>query len=91
MTETPFKGDDYSRMILANMRPNIWYESKQIIQMVEELGVLRDVDRQKAGEFVNHMYKRRIRNSLERLKNSGALTTKNFPGSKRKLLYSLQE
>ena len=60
MAESPFKGADYERMILANMKPNLWYESKQIIKMIEDRD-LRDVDPEKAGEFVNHMYKRRIR------------------------------
>jgi hypothetical protein len=91
MTETPFVGKDYQRMILANLQPNVWYESKKVIRLIEDLGVLREVDKQSGGPAVKHMYMRRIRNSLERLKDSGTLITKPFPGDKRKLLYSLPE
>jgi hypothetical protein len=91
MKETPFVGKDYERMILANLQPNVWYESKKVIELIEDLGVLREVDKQSGGPAVKHMYMRRIRNSLERLKDSGTLTTKPFSGNKRKLLYSLPE
>lgn len=91
MTETPFVGKDYQRMILANLQPNVWYESKKVIQLIEDLGVLREVDKQSGGPAVKHMYMRRIRNSLERLKDNGTLITKPFPGDERKLLYSLPE
>lgn len=91
MKETPFVGKDYERMILANLQPNVWYESKKVIELIEDLGVLREVDKQSGGPAVKHMYMRRIRNSLERLKDSGTLITKPFPGDKRKLLYSLPE
>ena len=91
MAETPFVGKDYRRMILANLQPNVWYESKKVIKMIEDLGVLREVDKQPGGPTVKHMYMRRIRNSLERMKDSGTLITKPFPGNERKLLYCLPE
>jgi hypothetical protein len=91
MAESPFKGVDYERMILANMEPNLWYERKQVIKMIEALGVLRDVDRKQAGETVDHMYVQRIGNALYRMKEIGKLETKNYPDSDKKLLYSLKE
>lgn len=91
MAETPFIGKDYQRMILANLQPNVWYESKKVIQLIEDLGVLREVDKQAGGPTVNHMYTRRIRNSLERMKVDGTLVTKPFSDDDRKLLYCLPE
>jgi hypothetical protein len=91
MKETPFVGKDYERMILANLPPNVWYESKKVIKMIEDLGVLREMDKQPGGSTVKHMYKTRIRNSLKRLKLNGTIITKPFPGDKGKLLYCLPE
>ena len=91
MKETPFLGKDYERMIIANLPPGVWFESKKVIKLIEDLGVLREVDKQPGGPTVKHMYKRRIHNSLESLKDNGTLLTKPFPGDKGKLLYSLPE
>ena len=91
MKETPFLGKDYERMIIANLPPGVWFESKKVIKLIEDLGVLREVDKQPGGPTVKHMYKRRIHNSLESLKDNGTLLTKPFPGDKGKLLYCLPE
>ena len=90
MTESPFTGADYERMILANMQPNLWYERKHVIKMIEDLGILRDVDRKGAGETVDHIYKQRISNALRDLKDSGELEEIPYPGSNKKSLYSVK-
>ena len=90
MAESPFRGEDYERMILANMQPNLWYERKHILKMIEDLGILRDVDRVKAGKTVDHIFEQRISNALRDLKNKDKLATIPYPGSTTKSLYSLR-
>ena len=90
MAESPFKGADYRRMILANMQPNLWYERKHVIKMIEDLGILRDVDRKGAGETVDRIYEQRISNALRDLKDSGKLEEIPYPGSNKKSLYSVK-
>ena len=90
MAESPFTGADYERMILANMKPNLWYERKHVIKMIEDLGILRDIDRKGAGKTVDHIYQQRISNALRDLKDSGKLEEIPYPGSNKKSLYSLK-
>lgn len=91
MQPTPLKGEDYRRMILANMNPKVWYSRRSVIQMIEGLGVLRPIDKTPAGKQSECKYERRISNALKEMKNAEELLTQNNPSQKKNLLYMLLE
>jgi ABC-type Zn uptake system ZnuABC Zn-binding protein ZnuA len=91
MQPTPLKGEDYRRMILANMNPNVWYNRRAVIQMIENLGVLRSIDKTPAGKQSECKYERRISNALKEMKNVNELVTQIDPSKKKNLLYMLSE
>jgi hypothetical protein len=88
---TPLKGEDYRRMILANMIQNVWYDRRAVIQMIDLLGVLRSIDKTPAGKQSECKYERRISNALREMKNAKELVTQVDPSKKRNLLYMLSE
>ena len=44
-------------------KPNLWYERKHVIKMIEDLGSC-EILTGKGRQFVNHIYQQRISNAL---------------------------